>query len=174
MPYRNKQMLRDANGDLIPQYWDVAEQEFKPLTGSDGANDVRLTGSKLIHQFPFNEDIDPLTSLEIISAVDISHYVKIVISFNFSSEAERFWSLNGRLIVTASRDDSLFTGAFITDRILLTKENGINRPYPDDPLRGAYITDELTVTGQYLSVEMENPSESFFRELRTVTLIGVY
>lgn len=45
MPYSNKQMLRDANGDLIPQYWDVAEQEFKPLTGRDGANDVRLTGS---------------------------------------------------------------------------------------------------------------------------------
>lgn len=47
MPYSNKQMLRDANGDLIPQYWDVVEQEFKPLTGSDGANDVRLTGSKV-------------------------------------------------------------------------------------------------------------------------------
>src|SRR5690625_625682 len=45
MPYRNKQMLRDANGDLLPQYWDVVEQEFKPLTGSDGANDIRLTGS---------------------------------------------------------------------------------------------------------------------------------
>jgi|SRR5690625_77490 len=45
MPYSNKQMLRDANGDLIPQYWDVVEQEFKPLTGRDGANDVRLTGS---------------------------------------------------------------------------------------------------------------------------------
>lgn len=46
MPWTQKQMLRDANGDLIPQYWDVAEQEFKPLTGSDGANDVRLTGSR--------------------------------------------------------------------------------------------------------------------------------
>ena len=45
MPWTQKQMLRDANGDLIPQYWDVVEQEFKPLTGSDGANDVRLTGS---------------------------------------------------------------------------------------------------------------------------------
>src|SRR5690625_4798356 len=45
MPYSNKQMLRDANGDLIPQYWDVVEQDFKPLTGQGGANDVRLTGS---------------------------------------------------------------------------------------------------------------------------------
>src|SRR5690554_6558940 len=45
MPWTQKQMLRDANGDLIPQYWDVVEQEFKPLTGSDGANDVRVTGS---------------------------------------------------------------------------------------------------------------------------------
>ena len=47
MPWTQKQMLRDANGDLIPQYWDVVEQEFKPLTGSDGANDVRLTGSNV-------------------------------------------------------------------------------------------------------------------------------
>src|SRR5690554_5424628 len=45
MPWTQKQMLRDANGDLIPQYWDVAEQDFKPLTGQGGANDVRLTGS---------------------------------------------------------------------------------------------------------------------------------
>lgn len=48
MPWTQKQMLRDANGDLIPQYWDVVEQEFKPLTGSDGANDVRLTGRKVL------------------------------------------------------------------------------------------------------------------------------
>lgn len=49
MPWTQKQMLRDANGDLIPQYWDVVEQEFKPLTGSDGANDVRLTGSSVVN-----------------------------------------------------------------------------------------------------------------------------
>jgi|SRR5690625_643753 len=48
MPYSTKQMLRDANGDLIPQYWDITEQEFKPLTGQDGANDVRLTGSNVV------------------------------------------------------------------------------------------------------------------------------
>ena len=47
MPWTQKQMLRDANGDLIPQYWDVVEQTFKPLTGSNGANDVRLTGSNV-------------------------------------------------------------------------------------------------------------------------------
>jgi len=47
MPWTQKQMLRDANGDLIPQYWDVAEQDFKPLTGQGGANDVRLTGSNV-------------------------------------------------------------------------------------------------------------------------------
>src|SRR5699024_11189312 len=41
----DKQMLRDANGDLIPQYWDVVAGDFKPLTGSDGAQDTKLTGS---------------------------------------------------------------------------------------------------------------------------------
>ncbi len=45
----DKQMLRDANGDLIPQYWDVVAGNFKPLTGSDGAQDTRLTGSIVEH-----------------------------------------------------------------------------------------------------------------------------
>jgi len=58
MPYRNKQMLRDANGDLIPQYWDVAAGDFKPLTGSDGANDTRVTGSNV--------------ELEVYKGVDLS------------------------------------------------------------------------------------------------------
>lgn len=45
MAYNTKKMLEDSNGDLIPQYWDVVDQEFKPLTGKDGAQDTRLTGS---------------------------------------------------------------------------------------------------------------------------------
>lgn len=57
MPYREKQMLRDANGDLIPQYWDVVEQDFKPLTGQNGANDVRLTGSLIEEVFINDEEI---------------------------------------------------------------------------------------------------------------------
>lgn len=47
MTYSNKQMLRDANGDLIPQYWDITAQNFKPLTGQDGAQDTRLIGSNV-------------------------------------------------------------------------------------------------------------------------------
>src|SRR5699024_4685014 len=53
----DKQMLRDANGDLIPQYWDVVAGEFKPLTGSDGANDVRLTGSIVEEEVIFDRQI---------------------------------------------------------------------------------------------------------------------
>lgn len=45
--HEDKQMLRDANGDLIPQYWDIQDEEFKPLTGQNGAQDTRLTGSKV-------------------------------------------------------------------------------------------------------------------------------
>ncbi len=41
----DKQMLRDANGDLIPQYWDITVGNFKPLTGENGAQDTRVTGS---------------------------------------------------------------------------------------------------------------------------------
>lgn len=47
MSYSDKQMLRDVNGDLIPQYWDIQDEEFKPLTGQNGAQDTRLTGSKV-------------------------------------------------------------------------------------------------------------------------------
>lgn len=82
MPWTQKQMLRDANGDLIPQYWDVVEQEFKPLTGSDGANDVRLTGSNI-------EIIADVSNIEVptgviglaIQNLDISKYKYLFVQF---------------------------------------------------------------------------------------------
>lgn len=40
MPYNTKSMLRDVNGDLIPQYYDPVADEFKPM-----GKDVTLTGS---------------------------------------------------------------------------------------------------------------------------------
>src|SRR5690625_5060555 len=75
MPYRNKQMLRDANGDLIPQYWDVVEQEFKPLTGRDGANDVRLTGS-IMEEFIYERfrNIPAGESVIIGNGINVSRY----------------------------------------------------------------------------------------------------
>src|SRR5699024_8152186 len=54
----DKQMLRDANGDLIPQYWDVVAGDFKPLTGSDGAQDTRLTGSNAEKGIPVRVEKD--------------------------------------------------------------------------------------------------------------------
>ena len=87
MPWTQKQMLRDANGDLIPQYWDVVEQEFKPLTGSDGANDVRLTGSivELIeHRIVESRNTNNLwigdtvyEAARLIYGIDVSQYRKI-------------------------------------------------------------------------------------------------
>mgnify|MGYP001499101434 FL=1 len=81
MPWTQKQMLRDANGDLIPQYWDVVEQEFKPLTGIGGANDVRLTGRKVqVKQITINssEQVDTGSSSEIIIMPTSGYKAKIV------------------------------------------------------------------------------------------------
>lgn len=55
MAYRNKKMLEDINGDLIPQYWDVVDQEFKPLTNDP--QDVRLTGSNAEKEVIFERKI---------------------------------------------------------------------------------------------------------------------
>jgi len=72
MPWTQKQMLRDANGDLIPQYWDVVEQEFKPLTGSDGANDVRLTGSIVVLASGFIDvTVSAGSSINLLSGINL-------------------------------------------------------------------------------------------------------
>jgi len=45
MSYNERKMLEDVNGDLIPQYYDPVDDEFKPLTNDP--RDVRLTGSNV-------------------------------------------------------------------------------------------------------------------------------
>src|SRR5690625_726459 len=45
MAYNERKMLEDVNGDLIPQYYDPVDDEFKPLTNDP--RDVRLTGSNV-------------------------------------------------------------------------------------------------------------------------------
>src|SRR5699024_10699705 len=59
--YSDKQMLRDVNGDLIPQYWDIQDEEFKPLTGQNGAQDTRLTASN-VEELKSYVDDDTYTS----------------------------------------------------------------------------------------------------------------
>lgn len=72
MPWTQKQMLRDANGDLIPQYWDVVEQEFKPLTGSDGANDVRVTESIVVLASRFIDvTVSAGSSIDLLSGINL-------------------------------------------------------------------------------------------------------
>ena len=75
MPWTQKQMLRDANGDLIPQYWDVVEQEFKPLTGRDGANDVRLTGSNVEEGIAVKDEIVKDLLEKIIERIGNNDYI---------------------------------------------------------------------------------------------------
>ena len=73
MPWTKKQMLRDANGDLIPQYWDITAGEFKPLTGQDGAQDTRLTGSIEVEEYR-NINIDADSNYVVESSLDVSEF----------------------------------------------------------------------------------------------------
>src|SRR5690625_2722873 len=99
MPYSNKQMLRDANGDLIPQYWDVVEQEFKPLTGRDGANDVRLTGSN-VEVVDVFDAVAFTNESRIVKNIDVSKfrrfqlvaYASLNVSVEISVRAIRDWA----------------------------------------------------------------------------------
>jgi len=61
----DKQMLRDANGDLIPQFWDITAGDFKPLTGSDGAQDTRLTGSNMEYYVKTENDKPSANEVEL-------------------------------------------------------------------------------------------------------------
>ena len=89
MPYRNKQMLRDANSDLIPQYWDVAAGEFKPLTGSDGANHTQVTGSIREQELDGGITITPGVRQVIFSVDNVVDYTHMSI-FSRSTEGHKF------------------------------------------------------------------------------------
>lgn len=75
----DKQMLRDANGDLIPQYWDVVAGDFKPLTGSDGAQDTRLTGSNVEELYLIESLALTDTSTFNSGEIDVSRYKKVLL-----------------------------------------------------------------------------------------------
>lgn len=45
MAYNDVEILRDKNGNPIPQYYNVATGQFEPLTGENGATHTQLTGS---------------------------------------------------------------------------------------------------------------------------------
>ena len=198
MAYNTRKMLEDSNGDLIPQYFNQQSDVYEHLQGAQGVNFVgnhvltdsgiwvpqrgtedgaahtQLTGSNIVYTQGLNANIDPGTNLEIISGVDISRFAKIVISFHFDSGRERFQDGAGRLLVQSSRISESYTGSTVVDRQLLTMGSGVNRPYSDDPTRGAYQTDILTITGQYLFVEIQNIHDTTaLLGLRSVVVKGV-
>lgn len=43
MAYNDVEILRDKNGNPIPQYYNVATGQFEPLTGENGATHTQLT-----------------------------------------------------------------------------------------------------------------------------------
>lgn len=77
--HEDKQMLRDANGDLIPQYWDITVAEFKPLTGLGGAQKVEVDNQiDLPTDYPdeaVKEELEQIkaTQTQIISALQTTN-----------------------------------------------------------------------------------------------------
>lgn len=47
MSYQDAEILRDKNGNPIPQYFNVATGKFEPITGQNGSQNTQLTGSKV-------------------------------------------------------------------------------------------------------------------------------
>lgn len=48
MAYDDVEILRDKNGNPIPQYYNVATGQFEPLTGENGATHTQLTGRNVL------------------------------------------------------------------------------------------------------------------------------
>ena|SRR5690554_1305386 len=127
MPWTQKQMLRDANGDLIPQYWDVVEQEFKPLTGSDGANDVRLTGSTVEELIMDGVEIAPKSTSEILDLnnkgeSNFRGFYFAVRSDTSNYSVDIIWNVYARSYFTRFREQETFTATserYVSDFIKL-------------------------------------------------------
>lgn len=45
MSYKDAELLRDKNGNPIPQYYNIQTGKFEPVTGQDGSTHTQVTGS---------------------------------------------------------------------------------------------------------------------------------
>lgn len=81
MAYNTKKMLEDVNGDLIPQWYDPEDDEFKPLT-----NDQR-TGSVNLHQ---TQNTIPSQGVLEINLDDLQNAKEIIICVGTNSQSSKY------------------------------------------------------------------------------------
>lgn len=81
MAYNTKKMLEDVNGDLIPQWYDPEDDEFKPLT-----NDQR-TGSVNLHQ---TQNTIPSQGMLEIDLDDLQNAKEIIICIGTNSQHSKY------------------------------------------------------------------------------------
>lgn len=80
MAYNDVEILRDKNGNPIPQYYNVATGQFEPLTGENGATHTQLTGSNVEYITNGNNIFIPSgTNVNVIGRVDVSKYAYIFV-----------------------------------------------------------------------------------------------
>lgn len=151
----DKQMLRDANGDLIPQYWDVVEQDFKPLTGQGGANDVRLTGSKveLIAMVSYLT-IPTGTNVNVISGFSADRYNSIFVQIR--PRGAKKYRISYRPVIGTQPSSSL-----LEMTILDIEGSAANR-----------VSEYFLVMGLYGSIYLEN-NTSTDHSFGDIALYGV-
>lgn len=67
MSYENAELLRDKNGNPIPQYFNISTGKFEPVTGENGGTSTQLIGS-IMEEAIFKSEIIPPNSalMEII------------------------------------------------------------------------------------------------------------
>jgi len=66
MAYNNKEVLKDVNGNTIPQYYNPTTDSYEPLEGKDGSNKVIIfdaNGSELVSTQVVQPIIDKLDQL---------------------------------------------------------------------------------------------------------------
>jgi hypothetical protein len=82
MAYNEKQMLKDAYGHQIPQYYDPVEDVFKPLT-----NQISLTGNSVAEQ---KTQADAVTG-----TVTFSENIQFLEIYNTDGTNQGVFNVNG-------------------------------------------------------------------------------
>lgn len=120
MAYDDVEILRDKNGNPIPQYYNIATGQFEPLTGENGATHTQLTGSKLgeTEFLPVRRYSEVIT---LVNAQSVSGSQFVDISLDYRGETFRIisvaidqqpWSIRTNSIYRSIPDYSLESGLF--------------------------------------------------------------
>ena len=118
MAYNDVEILRDKNGNPIPQYYNVATGQFEPLTGENGATHTQLTGRNVLLSFVTGVNVsagasfvaigptpaENISGIYVLVRADANHKYRVSLDYHREKTSEGFSSYTGGVDIVESAE----------------------------------------------------------------------